>query len=149
MIRPAVITDASAIQKLVNAYASKGEMLLLSKNEVYERIYAYFIYEDEGRIKGVCALQPMWEDAAEIRSLAVAADVAKNGIGRKLVKAQLERAKNMGFQKVFALTYVPGFFEKLGFTLTSIDLLPKKVWTDCLKCVKYPDCDETAMIKDI
>lgn len=145
MIRKAVMSDASAIQALVNGFAKEGQMLMLSKNDIYERIFEYFVYESETGIIGVCALHPMWIDLAEIRSLAVDTTLQRGGIGAQLVRAQLERAKEMKFDKVFTLTYKQAFFEKLGFYVISKEHLPKKIWTDCLKCVKYPDCDEIAM----
>lgn len=149
MIRYAVINDAPVIQKIVNQYAKKGEMLLISLNEIYEKIYEFYVWEDEEGVKGVCALHPTWNDTAEIRSLAVADKYKRQGIGTKLVKASLKRAEELGFQKVFALTYRQDFFESCGFVKTDIDSLPKKIWTDCLKCPKYPDCDETAVIINI
>ena len=149
MIRNAKVADSGDIQILVNSYAKKGEMLSLSLNEIYERLYEFVLWIENGEPVGVCALHPMWGDMAEIRSLAVKSEFSGKGIGYKLVQHLLDRAREMGFSKVFALTYRQGFFEKSGFTLTSIEGLPKKIWTDCLKCVKYPDCDETAVIIDL
>ncbi len=149
-MRYALINDAKQIQQLVNGYAIKGGMIMLSMNDIYEKIYEYIVSIDEsGAIVGVCALHPMWEDLAEIRSLAVREDLNGQGIGAAMVNAQLERGKEMGFTKVFTLTYKVKFFEKIGFNIVSMDELPKKIWSDCLKCVKYPDCDEIAMIKEL
>ncbi len=149
MIRQATMADTKNIQSLVNSFANKGQMLMLSKNEIYEKIFEYMVYEENGEILGVCALHPMWEDLAEIRSLAVRSDMHRHGVGSRIVSAQLERAKEFGFRKVFTLTYMEKFFSRLGFRLISMEELPKKIWTDCLKCVKYPDCDEIAMIKEL
>lgn len=149
MIRFANINDAQKIQLIVNQYAKKGEMLLISLNEIYEKIYEFLLWEDNDGIKGVCALHPTWNDTAEIRSLAVDKDFKRQGIGTALLQASLERAKKIGFQKVFALTYRKDFFESCGFVETDIDSLPKKIWTDCLKCPKYPECDEVAVIINI
>ena len=145
----ALITDASAIQGLVNNFAKHGGMIMLSKNDVYERIFEYLLYKEDGKLLGVCALHPTWEDIAEIRSLAVDSSMQGKGIGKILVQAQLERAKECGFSRVFTLTYQVEFFSKLGFKVVSMDELPKKSWTDCLKCIKYPECDETAMIIEL
>lgn len=149
MIRNAKVSDSKIIQKLVNSYAKKGEMLSLCLNEVYERLYEFILWEENGEIIGVCALHPMWGDMAEIRSLAVQPEFSNRGIGKKMVIHLLNRAREMGFLRVFALTYRQAFFEKIGFKVTDIENLPKKIWTDCLKCVKYPDCDETAVIIDL
>lgn len=149
MIRQAKIYDAPVIQRIVNQYATKGQMLQISRNEIYEKIYEFAIWEDEETIKGVCALHPTWNDTAEIRSLAVAEQYKRHKIGQSLVEYSLKRAKEIGFKKVFALTYMQDFFKSCGFTVTDLDILPKKIWTDCLKCPKYPDCDEIAVIIEI
>jgi amino-acid N-acetyltransferase len=145
----ATMQDVSAIQTLVNQFAKQGQMLLISKNEIYEHLFEYLLCKDGDEIVGVAALRPVWEDMAEIRSLAVAPHKQRTGIGLDLVALQLERAKEYGFKRVFALTYREDFFKEAGFGLTTLDALPKKIWTDCLKCVKYPDCDETAVIIEV
>jgi len=149
MIRKAIMADTNQIQSLVNTFAKDGKMLMLSKNEIYEKIFEYMVHEDNGEVIGVCALHPMWENLAEIRSLAVLTQRQGHGIGSGLVSAQLERAKEFGLNKVFTLTYAEKFFSKLGFHNIPKDELPKKIWTDCLKCAKFPDCDEIAMLKEI
>ncbi len=149
MIRNAVMKDAPVIQKLVNKYAGKGEMLQISLNEIYEKIYEFIVYEENNNIKGVCAVHPTWNDTAEIRSLAVMEEYKRQKIGYTLVMKGIEKARTIGFTKVFALTYRKDFFEKCGFQVVDINSLPKKIWTDCLKCPKYPDCDETAVIIEI
>lgn len=149
MIRHAKIYDASTIQQIVNKYAKNGEMLQVSLNDIYEKIFEFILFEEDGIIKGVCALHPTWSDTAEIRSLAVIEEYKRQKIGYSLVNYSLKWAKEIGFTKIFALTYRQDFFESCGFIKTEIDSLPKKIWTDCLKCPKYPDCDETAVIINI
>ena len=149
MIRNAIISDARAIQSLVNEYAKKGDMIHLSLNDIYERILEFIVYEYDNQIIGCCALHPTWEDLAEIRSLAVDANFHGRDIGFNMVKHNLERAKKIAIKKVFALTNKPAFFEKLGFTLIDKEKLPKKIWTDCLKCIKFPACDELAVIIEL
>jgi amino-acid N-acetyltransferase len=105
------------------------------------------VWEEEGFIRGCCALHPAWEDLAEIRSLAVDNTFHKKGVGKKLVEYCINRATEFGIKNIFALTYKPEFFKKLGFDEISKDLLPKKIWSDCLKCPMFPDCDEIAMMK--
>jgi amino-acid N-acetyltransferase len=150
-IRGALIADAKRIQALVNSFAVKGDMLMLNLNDVVEKIMEFCVFEnaEDNTLAGVCALHPTWLDIAEIRSLAVEKTLHRKGIGKLLVLKQLEWAKALGFKRVFTLTYKSGFFASLGFTEIAKDELPKKMWTDCLKCMKYPDCDETAMIKHI
>ena len=149
MLRNALVGDAKAIQKLVNRYASLGELLPLSINEVYEKILEFNIWAEQRSITGCCAMHPVWEDLSEIRSLAVYEEHRGKGIGRKLVENSIIKAKKMGFKRVFTLTYKTDFFSYLGFTVIEKEALPKKIWADCLKCIKFPECDEIALILDL
>lgn len=145
MLRKARIPDAKVIHKLLLGYAQQGLMLSRSLAEIYEAIRDFYILEDEGEVLGTVSLNICWEDLAEVRSLAVAPGRTRQGIGRILVQACLDEARELGLKRVFALTYQPGFFEKMGFHFIEKSELPQKVWGDCLKCPKFPDCDETAM----
>lgn len=145
-IRKAKITDIKQIHRFVNEFAKKEEMLPRSLNDLYEGIRDFFVYEDQGIIKGVCALHILWEDLAEIRSLAVKEEYRRVGIGKSLIKRCLKDAKELGIKRVFALTYQPVFFKKIGFTEIDKAKLPHKIWGDCLKCPKFPECDELAVI---
>lgn len=149
MIRKARLTDAKAVHRLINDYAVRGLLLPRSLNELYENIREYFVWEEGGRIIGVCGLHVAWEDLAEVRSLAVAESAAGRGIGRALVERCLEEARELAVPKVFALTYQEGFFAKMGFVEVDKQTLPQKIWADCLKCVKFPDCDETALMLEV
>lgn len=146
MIRKARVRDVKAIQSLVNTYADSGQMLPRTLNELYDHIRDFHVYEDNGALVGVCALHVSWDRLAEVRSLAVQQDRIRNGIGSDLVRRCLKEAAELGVDQVFVLTYQAGFFRKLGFTDTDKKELPHKIWTDCLNCVKFPDCDETALI---
>ena len=117
-VRKAKITDVKTIHRLVNEFAKKGEMIPRSLNDLYENIRDIFVYEDRGEIKGVCALHILWEDLAEVRSLSVRLDVQGIGIGKKLVTTCIKEAKMLGIKRLFALTYHPEFFEKMGFLVT-------------------------------
>ena len=149
MLRKAKIGDVKQIQALVNNYAQLGLMLPRSLNELYESVRDFYVFEENREVMGVCALHINWEDLAEIRSLAVKEEQNKRGIGLKLARACLEEAEELSIGRVFALTYEPGFFEKLGFKRVDKSLLPQKVWQDCLKCVKFPECDEEAVILEL
>lgn len=149
MIRKAKISDAKHIHKFVNEFAKKEEMLPRALNDIYECIRDFFIYEEKGTIKGVCALHVLWEDLAEIRSLAVKEEHQGLGIGRSLVKRSLKEARELGVKRVFALTYQPDFFKKLGFHEVDKSKLPHKIWGDCIRCPKFPECDEHAVITQI
>lgn len=149
MIRKARISDVKEIQRIINLYADRGEMLPCSLSELYDRLRDFFVYEEQGEIAGTCALHISWEDLGEIRSLAVRESHMRRGIGTLLVKACLEEAQQLGLKRAFALTYKPDFFRRLGFQLTDKSTLPQKIWTDCIKCAKFPECDEIAMILEL
>lgn len=142
--------DVKAVQKLIAEYARKGDMLPRSLSEIYENLRDYFVYLDEGgQVIGSAAIHIMWEDLAEVRSLAVRDGHMRRGVGTQLVEACISEAIVLGITRVFALTYKPEFFEKLGFVRVDKSELPQKIWTDCLKCSKFPDCDEVALVSDL
>lgn len=145
-IRKAAISDIKHIHKLVNEFAKKEEMLPRSLNELYEGVRDFFVCEQDGIITGICALRILWEDLAEVRSLAVKKEYRQLGIGKALVKRCLKEARYLGLKRVFALTYYPEFFKKTGFEDIDKAKLPQKIWGDCIKCPKFPECDEHAVI---
>ncbi len=145
MIRKARVKDAIDIYSLVNEYAKDGLLLPKSLNSIYENIRDFWVYEEKGQVIGCCALHVVWEDLAEIKSLAVSKEHRGKGIGHELVQKCLEEAKDLGIKRVFALTYAVGFFEKFGFSVVDKSTLPHKVWGECINCVKFPSCDEVAV----
>ena len=149
MIRKAVIGDVTSIHRLLNDYADQGLLLPRPLSELYDHLRDHFVVEDNqtGRpLIGVSALGITWEDLAEIRSLAVSEDHQGQGLGSRLVKTCLEEARILGLTRVFVLSYVPDFFIKMGFKEVEKSVLPHKIWADCLRCPKFPDCDETALM---
>ena len=148
LVRKAVIEDVEPIHEILNAFAAQGKLLPRSLSDLYEHLRAYYVLETVPgeRIQGVCGLGICWKDLAEIESLAIAEAFQGLGLGRKLVDACLREAAALGLNKVFTLTYVPEFFVKRGFYEVDKSCLPHKIWADCLKCPKFPDCDETALM---
>lgn len=143
------MSDAKAIQALIWEYAQRGDMLPRSLSSIFENLRDYFVYEnEEGEVVGSAAIHIMWEDLAEVRSLAVREGQMGRGIGTKLVEACISEAIVLGITRVFALTYRPDFFRRLGFREVDKSELPHKIWSDCLKCPKFPDCDEVALVAD-
>jgi amino-acid N-acetyltransferase len=143
------MSDVKGIHQLIAEYARKGDMLPRSLADIYENLRDYFIFEeDDGELVGSAAIHIMWEDLAEVRSLAVREGRMRRGVGTKLVESCISEAIVLGIDRVFALTYKPEFFEKLGFHVVDKADLPQKIWTDCLKCSKFPDCDEVALVAD-
>lgn len=149
MIRKARIGDVKDIQKLLTNFASRGEMLSRSLSELYEALRDFYVFEEDGQLLGTSALHIVWEDLAEVRSVAVAESVGRRGIGSQVVGACIDEARALGLKRLFCLTYKPDFFAKFGFKVADKSELPHKVWGDCIKCVKFPDCDEIAMILEL
>ncbi len=145
MIRKATLPDAREIHRLLLVYAKDGLVLPRSLMEIYESIRDFFVFTLDDKVAGVAGLNICWEDLAEVRSLVVHQDYAGQGIGRHLVEACLSEARQLGIARVFALTYQQVFFEKLGFELIEKAALPQKIWGDCMKCAKFPECDEIAL----
>lgn len=145
MIRKAKIADGKAIHQLLLKYAGQGLMLSRSLPDIYETIRDIYVFEEAGEVLGTAWLHICWEDLAEVRSLAVDEKAGGKGVGRKLVEACLDEARQIGMKRVFCLTYQPDFFGRLGFGEIEKSELPHKIWGDCVKCVKFPECDEIAM----
>lgn len=149
MIRKATIDDVKAIQQLINFYAKQDRMLSRPLNELYENIRDFFVYEENGEVLGCSALHIAWEELAEVKSLAVEESEQNKGIGSKLLSASLDEAKSLKAKRVFVLTYIPDFFKKFGFKEIAHSELPHKIWNECIRCVKFPDCDENALMIDL
>ena len=148
-IRNAKISDVKAIHTLISSYAEQDRMLLCSMADIYEKLQAFSVAVLDDCVVGCCALEVIWSNLAEIKSLAVDETKKEKGIGRKLVTAAIEQATRLGVPKVFALTLEPDFFQKLGFERVKKETLPMKVWSDCAKCPKQQNCDEIAVIKKV
>jgi len=148
-IHSAKISDAKVIYSLINYYAERDRMLFRSLSDIYENLQSFLVAELDGNVVGCCALQIIWSDLAEIKSLAVDQAHKEKGIGKMLVNAAIDQAHQLALPRVFALTLDPAFFERLGFEIMEKDTLPMKVWKDCAKCSKQQNCDETAVIKSV
>lgn len=148
-IRKAKLSDVEKIHELVNYYAKKGLMLPRSRSALYEFIRDFAVAEIDNEVVGVGALQILWIDLAEIRTLAISESQFGKGIGKKMVDYFLDEAKKLGIKKVFTLTYQPGFFQKCGFNEIEKEQMPHKVWKYCLNCPKFPNCDEVCLVTEI
>jgi len=145
-VEKAKIKDVPQIHKLINDCAQKGEMLARPLSDLYEDIRDFLVIKDGDRVEACGALHVSWSDLAEIRSVAVADDKQGSGLGSRLVESCLKEAEELGIETVFCFTYKPDFFKKYGFVDIDKMELPRKVWTDCFRCPKFPNCDETALI---
>ncbi|MCF8041000.1 MAG: N-acetyltransferase [Desulfarculaceae bacterium] len=150
MIRKARQQDVRFIHKLLAHYGGQGDLLARPLTDLYEFLRDFVIAEDaEGQAVGTCALHLCWEDLCEIRSLAVLPERGGEGWGTKLVETCCSEAVTLGFNKIFALTYRPTFFARFEFVQVDKQMLPNKIWADCINCVKFPDCDEIAMLLEL
>ncbi len=146
-VEKAKINDAQRIHELVNYFADKGEMLPRALSEIYENLRDYFVVRDSNnQVIGCVALHISWADLAEIKSLAVSGDNQARGLGAVLVEACIDEARELGIPTIFCLSYKPAFFEKYSFRQVDKMELPRKVWSECYRCPKFPDCDEVALI---
>jgi amino-acid N-acetyltransferase len=145
-VEKAKITDVPQIHKLINSFAERGLMLARPLSEIYENIRDFVVVREGDEVVACAALHISWSDLAEIRSVAVAEDSQRKGLGAKLVAACLEEANSLGIESVFCFTYQPEFFRNQKFVDIDKMELPRKVWSDCLRCPKFPNCDEIALI---
>lgn len=145
MIRKATMADVEKIHQLLADHARQGMMLSRSLAEIYQAVRSFYVLEEQGQVVGIVSLQIWWENLAEVRSLVVAPSQAGKGCGRLLVESCLAEAQQLGINRVFALTYQETFFSRLGFSVIEKSELPQKIWGDCMKCPKFPNCDEIAM----
>jgi amino-acid N-acetyltransferase len=147
MIRDAKIKDVKEIHSLLKHFAAQSLLLARSISSLYDQLRDFVVYVDEeDTILGVCAFHIIWENLAEVRSLAVREEAQGKGIGAQLVGSCLKEAERFGIEQVFVLTYQSGFFRKQGFTDIDKKELPHKIWGDCIHCPMFPDCDEEALI---
>jgi amino-acid N-acetyltransferase len=145
-LEKAKIPDVPQIHKLINRFANSGQMLPRPLSDIYESLRDYFVIREGDEVLGCAALHVSWSDLAEIRSVAVTEDSQKKGLGAKLVGACLKEAEDLGIKTIFCFTYRPDFFKQHKFVDIDKMELPRKVWTDCFRCPKFPNCDETALI---
>lgn len=149
IIRKANVNDVKAIKDVIDPYAKKEMMLSRALSELYESVRNFYVCEDNGEVIGCCSLQVSWQDMAEVLALAVKQEYRDKGIGTKLLEACLSDATELGVTTVFTLTYAVHFFEKNGFSIVDKQTLPHKIWSGCIKCPKFPNCDEVAMLRKL
>lgn len=151
MIRKARIPDVPAIQKMLVQFAKEGKLLARSLSELYTNVRDMYVAVDErdGTVVGGCSLHIIWEDLAEIRSLAVMESHQGLGLGRKLLESCVFEGRDLGIGRLFTLTYEAAFFERAGFRIVDKNVFPQKIWADCLHCPKFPECDEIALVLDL
>ena len=153
-VRKARLPDVPEIKAIIHYHAAQDRMLSRPQAELYESIREYYVaaYDAPDGTTGVigcCGLHVTWEDLAEVRGLAVAANEGRSGVGTRLVQTCLAEAAELGLRQVYTLTLVPEFFQRLGFHVIEREKLHLKVWYECYKCPKFDHCDEIAMIRSV
>lgn len=148
-VEKAKISDVPQIHRLINYFADKDLMLAWPLSELYENMRDFFVIRQGERVVACAALHISWADLAEVKSVAVAEDSQKQGLGAQLITTCLKEARQLEIPKVFCLTYHSRFFAKFGFSEIDKAQLPRKIWTECYRCPKFPDCDEIALIQNL
>jgi amino-acid N-acetyltransferase len=150
-LRKAMMSDVVGIQKMLGGFAKDGRLLARSLSELYTHLRDMFVVEteEERQVIGCCSIHIIWENLAEIRSLAVAHSHQGTGVGRLLVEACMAEARQLGVGRLFTLTYETEFFKRMGFQVVDKNIFPHKIWADCLHCPKFPECDEVALVMDL
>jgi amino-acid N-acetyltransferase len=148
-IEKAKLDHVKPIHQLLMEFARQGSLLPRSLSDICSNLRDFYVALDDGKVVGCGALHITWTDLAEIRSLAVVAAGQRQGMGRRLVHKCLLEAKTLRIPRVFTLTFVPGFFEKLNFDRVERNALPHKIWTDCVNCPHFPDCGEVPMLIEL
>lgn len=147
MIRKAKLSDMKIIHRLIAEQAKSGHILARAISDLYSQVRDFSVLEESGEMIGCGSLHIVWEDLAEIRSLAVKTSHQGQRLGTQLIEALLEEARGMGIRRVFVLTYRQRLFERLGFSVMDKSQLPHKIWADCIRCTKFPECDEIALVR--
>ena len=148
-VRWATVADVAGIHDLLQRYAKLGRLLPRSTEEIVERLGSFLVSEHNSVLAGCVSLEVFTPELGEVRSLAVVPNFARLGHGRVLVEQLEVEARRLGLQRLMALTYVPDFFDKLGFKTTTMDILPEKVFGVCVTCPKFNRCDEIPMVKSL
>lgn len=138
-----------SLQRLINRFAERGEMLSRALHELYEDLRDFHLIEEDGEIVACAAVHINWANLAEVKSVAVAEHCQRRGYGRLLVNACIEDARALGVAALFCLTYRPEFFRSLGFSEVDRSTLPRKVWSECVRCPKFSNCTEIAMTRQV
>ncbi len=152
MIRKAKLQEVPQIFRLLSDFSGRWNILPRSLSELYSFVRDYFVYKEDGRgedILGIAALHVFWENLGEIRSLMVIPEQQGQGIGSKLVESCLEEARTLGLKQIFVLTDRLDFFRRFGFKEFPREKLHPRIWADCVKCLKFPDCDEVPMVLEL
>ena len=139
-------SDIVSIQTLLNHYAAMGDLLPRTKSDIIKNLEHFRVIRRENKVIACGSLEHFTDELAEVRSLMVASDIKRGGLGRLIVNDLIDTARSRGVSRVMALTYVPEFFHKLGFVTVNKNIFPEKIWGICVNCYKFHNCDEIAVL---
>ena len=139
-------SDIASIQTLLNHYAAMGDLLPRTKSDIIKNLEHFRVIRRENKVIACGSLEHFTDELAEVRSLMVASDIKRGGLGRLIVNDLIDTARSRGVSRVMALTYVPEFFHKLGFVTVNKNIFPEKIWGICVNCYKFHNCDEIAVL---
>ena len=149
LIRHANAEDVEAIFELLDNYAKQRLLLGRSREDLLYHIKNFVVAELDGQVIACCALRDFGHQLYEVRSLAVDSRHSGKGLGSRIVAHLVDARRNKGACRIFALTYHPALFTRLGFHPVAKELFPPKIWCDCSLCPKKDQCDEDAVMLDI
>lgn len=146
LIQRAKLSDMPQVHKLITYFAEQDEMLHRPLSELYENVRDYYVIKEGDEVIACGSLHIVWDDLAEVKAVAVREDYQAHGLGTLIVSRCIEEAREMGLATVFCLTIKPGYYERVGFVQSDVMTLPRKVWGECLRCPKFPSCNEIALV---
>ena len=149
VVREATLDDVGGIYRLLRHYSEQGVLLPRAESDIYHSIREFLVIEQESEIIACAALQIFTRQLGEVRSLAIAPNYAGQGLGSKMVNAIEQDAIKLGLTKLMALTYEVRFFNRAGYNVVDMAVLPEKVWGACINCHKFRNCDEIAVLKQL
>lgn len=145
-IQRAKLSDVPKVHRLITYFADQGEVLHRPLTELYENVRDYFVIKGGEELIACASVHVLWGDLAEIKAVAVREDYQSLGLGKLLLTRCFEEARDLELATVFVLTHKPAYYEQFGFQLVDVNTLPRKVWGECLRCPKFPQCNELAMV---
>ncbi len=149
VLRRARLEDVPGIAGIMAGYVAEGVLLPRPVSELYQCTREFHVALSGDQVVACAALRLLWSDLGEVRSLAVRGDQHGRGLGAALVERVLADARALELPRVIALTREVEFFERCGFAAQARESLPRKVWTDCVRCPKRHACDEIAVVIDL
>ena len=133
IIRPARTNDVKQIRSIIDTFAAPGKMLEKETVTLFESVQEFVVAVDGNQVVGCGALHVLWEDLAEVRTVAVKEEFHKKGIGHQIMEAIIDRAQSIGVERIFCLTFQTQFFGKHGFNVIEGTPVEPDVYQELLR----------------